>query len=321
MRLPKEIIKLKVDEVSSVDNPATGKKFLVIKNEDSDEGVTKRTMNDVLDNQEARSEMWKAVDAFYTAVNDTLRDDTLSESETAEQITASTEQLTSKLNEIAPDLAKNLDVDEMVKNVKGKVSKKGGGNMPELKDLLSQIEDEEVRKGIQSQVDALEEKVETLEEASGEEEETVNKSEMPEELRKRFEDMEKKAKEAEDIAKAERAKRLDVEFTKRAQEYSHVADTDKVKEILMKSSEIGEEFNSTLEEVLKSAQERLSKNDLFGESGDTGQSTTDAEATIEKKTQEVLEKNSDMTYAQAQREVIKKHADLYADYVNQKSAN
>lgn len=304
---------MKIEEVSAVDKAATRKKFLLIK-KDTEEEFEKRTLDDVLDNKEARKEMWDTVDAFYTAINDTMYNSELSEMEKANQIQASSDQLANRMNEIAPDLAKRFDVEKIVENVQKRLSDEGGENMPELKDLLEKIEDEDIRKGIEAHVEELMKEEEVVE--GVEEEEVIDKSELPEELRKRFEDLEKKAAVAEEIAKKEREKRLDIEFNKRAKEFATVGEVDKIASILKRVSE-DEELQFDVEEILKSAQERLEKTDLFKETGDSGSNASDAEEAIEKKTKELMKSDTSLTYAQAQRKILQENPDLYNEYTSQ----
>jgi len=316
--LPKELIKMEIEEISSVDRPATGKKFVLIKR-DAEGDIEKRTLEDVLDNEEARKEVWKSVEAFYEAVRFTMYDDSLDAEQKAEEISASTDQLASRMNEIAPDLAKRLDIETMEKQALERLSNKGGGNMT-IEELLAKVEDEDIRKSIKTEFEELEKRVEDLEKESIEEgeESSLDKAEMPEELRKRFEDMEKKAAKAEELAKKEREKRLTVEFNKKAKEYDKVGEVDKIASILRKASELGDEVSSDLQEILSSAQERLSNADLFKESGDGGENVSDAESRLDKETKKLMEKDPDLTYAKAQKEVLEKNADLYVDYVNQR---
>ena len=309
--MPKEIIDMMIKEVSAVDRAATKKKFLLIKKDDGDD-FHKRTLDEVLANQEAHSEFMKSIDAFYNSVHSTMRDSDLSSVEKAEQIKTSSNQLVEKLNNLAPDLAKRMNVEKMTKNAMERIPDEGGENMPELKDILEKIDDKEVRASVESFVKSV------MKDNSDEGEETkIDKSAMPEELKKRFEDLEKKAEMAEQMAKAEREKRLDVEFNKRAKEYSNVADVEKIVSILKHTSE-DEGLQTEIEEVLKSAQERLAKADLFKEVGGNGGSVNGAEETIEKKTKELMKSDTSLTYAKAQSRVLKENPDLYNEYVNQK---
>lgn len=234
--VPKEIINMKIEEVSAVDKAATKKKFLLIKR-DTEGGIIEE-----------------------------------------------------------PD--------------------KGGENMDELKDLLAKIDDEELRAKIEEEIEKLESAEEGDEEGK---EDVIDKSELPEELRKRFDDMEAAVKEAQDLAKREREKRLEVEFNKKAKEYSNVGEVEKIASILMKVSESDEELASDIEEILKSAEERLTNSELFLEKGDGGNDATNAEEVIEKKTKELMKADTGLTYAKAQRQVLRENPDLYTEYSNQRA--
>lgn len=311
--MPKEIIDMKIEEVSAVDKAATRKKFLLIKKE-GDDTFSKRTLEDVLDNNEAVNTMWKTVDAFYIAINDTMQDSMLSETEKASQIQASAEQLSSKLNDIAPDLAKKLDVEKIVENVKKRLSDEGGETNMNLEEILEKIEDEEVKKAVKTLVDNLKEE----KDINKKDDDVINKAELPEELRKQFKELEDKVAMAEEIAKAEREKRLEIEFNKKAQNYSTVGDVDKIASILKRVAD-DDELQSDVEEVLKSAQERLESGDLFKSLGDDGKNVTDAEEAIEKKTRELMKNDTSLTFAKAQAKVLQENPDLYKEYVSQKN--
>ena len=307
--MAKEIVDMMIKEVSAVDKAATKKKFLLIKKDTEDE-FKKRTLEEVLDNQEAHQEFMKAIDAFYNAIHSTMRDSDMDTSEKANEIQVSSTQLVEKLNSLAPDLAKRMDVESMAKNAQERLSDEGGDTMPELKDILEKIEDEKVKADIETLVKSLQEEEST--------EVEIDKSEMPEALRKRFEDLEKKAEMAETLAKAEREKRLEIEFNKKAKEYSELADVEKIASILRKASDTDEELAKSIEEVFSSVKERLANTDLFKEKGDGGETITDAEESIEKKTKELMKSDTSLTFAKAQARVLRENPDLYSEYVNQK---
>jgi len=318
--LTKEIVKLKVDEISLVDSPANKRKFLIVKRDDDGEEETiEKDFNEIIESKEARERISKAIDAFNESVREVFWDEELEMSAKTAEIVNIASQFRNYLEEEVPEDVEKFNIEKMINEIQKETSpNKGGGNMPKLDELLANVEDEELRKGIKAQFDVLEKRVEELEDSGDDEEDTdIDKSALPEEVKARFEEMEKRAQKAEDIAKAERSKRLDVEFQKRAKQYSSVGETEKIKNLLKKSSEVGEEFNKELTEILSSAQERLSKADLFKEQGDSGESVTDAESQIEKATNKELEANPDLTRAQAQREALRKNADLYSEYLNQ----
>lgn len=105
-------------------------------------------------------------------------------------------------------------------------------------------------------------KVEKLE-ASGKPEDEIEKSELPEAVRKRFDELEARAKEAEEIAKAERETRERAEAIAKAKTFG-VGEADKVGPALMK---LDAESREVIEQTLKAAGEQLAKSALFSETG------------------------------------------------------
>lgn len=309
---------LTVEKVDAVDRPANGREFLIVKRaEEDDEVIDKRTLEDVVDNKDARQEMSKLIRAFYESINETMRDSDLSDTEKADQIQTSCDQLTSRLNDIAPDLAKRLDIEKMQEEVI-KSYTGGENNMENLEELLKGIEDEDTREAIEKRFEALETKVEELEkgaEENDDEGDNIDKSELPESVRKRIDEMEERAERAEKIAKKEREARREVEFKKRAKNYNRVGSVEKIQKTLMKLDKSeDEDVLKDVEELLKSAQSRLEDSDLFVEKGDSGSDTTDADSKLEKKAEEIQKNNPDLSESQAFTEALEQNPDLYREY-------
>lgn len=207
---------------------------------------------------------------------------------------------------------------DKVDDKKSKIPDEGGENMSKLEKLLAKIEDEDLKKSVEEFVKNLKEELKKNDDDEGGEGEDFNKSELPEELRKRFEDLEERAAVAEELVKAEREKRLEIEFNKRAKEYANVAEVEKIAGILRKASDIDDEFVDDIENVLKSANERLENADLFKQKGNGGEDVSDVEATIEKKTKELMKSDTSLTFAKAQSKVLRDNPELYKDYIDQK---
>lgn len=312
--MTKKIVNLSVDEISAVDKPANKRKFLLIKKED-EETTEKRTLEDVLDNEEAQQELWQSVQAFQISVRDTLNDEDLGEEEKAAEIQESISQWSEKLNEIAPDLAKRVDKQAVVESIKKEVpaeSQQGGEDMTR-EELIEKIEDEEIRNQISQEFEELEK----AQDSDSDDEMDIEKFDLPEPVQKRIEEMEESLKATEEIAKKEREKRLNAELTKRAEEYSEVADQDEVFDVFKGLYDVDEELLEKVESILDAAKARMKKADLFNEVGDSGEDITDAEQTLEKRVKETLEKDSSLTRAQAMREVLKEDPQLYEEYRNQ----
>ena len=308
----KKLVDIKIEEVSAVDKGANGRKFLIIKRAKPDE-FTKKTLDEIIESQEARDKFWKVVHAFYESIDSIIYDSDLSENEKADQVRTSADQFGKKLNELAPSLAKRLDVDALVSEAEVKI-KKGGKNM-DWEDVLKGIEDDKVKDAVVEKVSELEKSIKDLQSKGGTED--IDKSLLPEDVRKRYEALEKRVKIAENFAKKERDERMKAEFAKRAELYKSVGATDKIAGILRKVSESDTDLCSDLEEILKSANERIEKSSLFESAGDKGGDDNSVMAKIEKKARELIVKNADFTYEQAVTKILELEPDLYDSYMEE----
>jgi len=136
------------------------------------------------------------------------------------------------------------------------------------------------------------------------EEDNVNKAEMPEEMRKRFEDMEKRAKEAEEIAKAEREAREFDALKKRAEsEYPNLPkDADTKAKVLKALESTDEEVAKAAKEILDGANEAYGS--IFKERGVTGSDSEEtAEGQLNKKAQEKADAEG-VSFAKAYSDVL-----------------
>jgi hypothetical protein len=203
---------------------------------------------------------------------------------------------------------------------------KGGEQNMTIEEILEKIEDEELKEGLEkafddknSEIEDLEKRVEELEkdEEPDEEpdEEGIEKSELPEDVVKAMDALEKRLEVAESMAKEEYKKRREIEFTKTADGFSKVAEVDKIVNILMKADEVGEDFYNDVEAVLKSAQARIEKGVLDKPEGaDTGGDATDPLAKIDELVDAMVEK-SDMSREKAMVKVLEKNPGLYRAYI------
>lgn len=139
--------------------------------------------------------------------------------------------------------------------------------------------------------------------------------------------LEKVEKAQGDFA-AEREKRVEAELVKKAEgELSHVASKADVVEVLKAArSTMTVEQYEKLEGILKSADERIEKGDLFAELGRTGGSVndgrdTDAWSKIEKAAEEIVAKSGEepLSQAQAVARVLKERPELYSAYLAEAS--
>ncbi len=188
---------------------------------------------------------------------------------------------------------------------------------PEVQQYLVEVEKKA------GQVDDLTAKVTDLEKKLNPDggQEDIWKGVNPE-IRKRLEDAEKRAKDAEELAKAEKDRREHQEFAKRAEQYPHIGKADDVAEILKQAYGVSEEYGKKLEETFRASNEQVAKGALFsefGRSGGTGNSGN-AVAKAETLATEMVQKNSGMTKEQALAKVWAEHPELYAEYEQEQNA-
>ena len=215
-----------------------------------------------------------------------------------------------------------------------------------LEDLLKGIEDEELRTKVKDEIEwrdtvnkEQEEKLEKLEAQVKEQNEQIEKLqkdaegsdddatmdghvEVPEEVQKQMDEMREKIEKAQEAAETERKARLKMEFQKKAEEYENVAKTDDVSELLLKAHDIDDEFAEKLEEVLKTANERIANGELFKQKGSDSK-TDDGQGAVEKvesMIKEMRKEESDLTKEQAFARILREHPELYAEYVREGGA-
>lgn len=206
---------------------------------------------------------------------------------------------------------------------------KGGEQNMTIEEILEKIEDEELQEGLKkafeerdSAIEDLEKKVEELEKVEepegnpeGDKDDDINKAELPEDVVKAMDALEKRLEVAENMAKEEYKKRKEVEFTKKADEFNKVAEVDKILNILMKADEVGEDFYNDVEAVLKSAQARIEKGVLDKPKGaDKGGDATDPLAKIDELVDAMIEKG-EMSREKAMVKVLEKNPGLYREYI------
>lgn len=206
---------------------------------------------------------------------------------------------------------------------------KGESNMPEkstknvdLDALLKGVSDE-VKSAVKAAFTKQEEELANLrkqveELSKGDDEgkpDDINKADLPEPVRKRLEELEKQAKEAEEIAKAEREARVRAEIRKRAEGYANVGEVDKIAEAIYKAQSVSAEFAEQLETLFKSAHERIEKGDLFKELGSgAGDSASTAWGKIEAAAAEIMKATPSMTRPQAIAKALEANPELEKAY-------
>jgi hypothetical protein len=136
---------------------------------------------------------------------------------------------------------------------------------------------EDVRKyvdGLEAEIAELKKHAGGQQQQPGQSPEDIWKS-VPEAVRKRFEELEKRAKEAEEVAKRERDERVLREYVAKAQAFRGLpVQPDEFGKVLKSLAEKAPEEYQKVEDVLKAADEAIAKGKLFAEVGKSGGGTT-----------------------------------------------
>jgi hypothetical protein len=169
---------------------------------------------------------------------------------------------------------------------------------------------------------ALDKRVKELESAKSKDtpEEEAWKA-LPEPVRKRIEETEKRARDAEEAAKAERDKRLTAEYVAKAQTFKALpVKADEFGLVLKRLAECApsESDYAEIERVLKAAEAQLQQSDLFKERGVPGEATaTSAIDEINKLATEHVSKKLARTHAEAVTKIASERPELYERYVSE----
>lgn len=200
-----------------------------------------------------------------------------------------------------------------------------GGESMTYEELIEKIDDEELQKAVDAIVEDkentitdLEKKIKDLkvdEDLEGEKGEDINKSELPEEIRKKLEEMEDAVDKANKKVEIEKKRRLEVEFTKKAQKFDKVGDVEKTAKVLMKAKETFEEDTyEDLENLLKSAQERIDAANIDDITGEKGEDANDPLKKLEDKAEEIS-KRDDVSKEKAFTKALEQYPELYREYI------
>lgn len=214
----------------------------------------------------------------------------------------------------------DIDVRPRINGADITKSDEGGDvKMPEhtanLDELLNGV-DEKIREAVKAalakrdeELEALRKRVDELSKKGEDKSDDINKADLPEPVRKRLEDLEKRAKEAEEIAKAEREARIKAEIRKRAENYANVAKADDIADVIYKAQSVSAEFAEKLEAILKAANERIEKGALFKELGTSASASDDPVAEFAQLVQKRMEADK-IPYYEAARKVAAERPDL-----------
>jgi hypothetical protein len=250
-----------------------------------------KTFDEVLENEETRRLLWQMVDILESSVYSILHDDNINDK--PEKILETTGQFQAKLSEIM------------------------GGDTQMSKELEQKLDD------LQKKYDALLEENKTLKKTT--EDNDIDKSNLPEAVKKRLDDLEKNNKEqTETIAKMLDAKETEI-YVAKAKSFPALAiDVAPFGEILKKvSRSLDEKEFDTLMNVLKGANEAVTKSALFAQEGSDagGVAMGDALKKMEAATTEIQKNNPTMTKEQAFSKVMTENPKLYAEYLKDKAVN
>lgn len=220
--------------------------------------------------------------------------------------------------------------------VKSDDPKEGGENTMAdeltLEEALEKIQEPEVREFIQKRLED-EKNVEPSEgddvkknEGDGEGNEDVkkgsdegtdvkiDKSALPEEVAATLKKMENELEATKKLVKAEREKRLDMEFQKKAEPYKNLAKVDTVASVLRKAHEAG--IDDELEEIFRAANERIDVSKIENPEGDKGADSTDVNSKLEKRVKEIQSNDPDISEAQAIVKAVEEDPNLYTEYLD-----
>lgn len=164
----------------------------------------------------------------------------------------------------------------------------------------------------------LTERVEALEKADATEGDVLNGASV--EVRKQFEDVQKRLEAAEAVAKAEKDARLTTEFVAKAAEMPGLTGTpEEIGPVLKAASEaLSDEHFDALMGVLKAASEQLESSELFTAKGADG--TPDANSAIDeinKRAAALVESGSAPSLAHAITKAAAADPKLYSRYVQE----
>jgi len=223
---------------------------------------------------------------------------------------------------IAKHLGFSVDIDVRPKINGADITKSDEGGDVKMSEQTANLDellkgvDEKIREAVKAalakrdeELEALRRRVDELSKKGEDKSDDINKADLPEPVRKRLEDLERRAKEAEEIAKAEREARIKAEIRKRAENYANVAKVDDIADVIYKAQSVSAEFAEKLEAILKAANERIEKGALFKELGTSASASDDPVAEFAQLVQKRMEADK-IPYYEAARKVAAERPDL-----------
>lgn len=334
--MPKQLINLDVQEVSSVDRPANKRKFLVIKRADADtepDDVEKKamTVQQVLDHDEALEhaceDKWQIIEAFQRSMRSILASED-SEAEQERLAVQSVREFLSLMRPIVEVLGETEEVMMADKTQDKTVEKEASDAAVDAR--VAELETQ--NQALQAQLDEvatekadLTKRLEELEAA------IAKKDEDPEDIwkgvhpavRAEVEALKKKAEDAEAVAKRERDAREQQECIKKASGYTNLpinADDDWT--LFKAIRELPEAMQDRIDQIFKAMNEQLADNALLKTRGvdpNADELDDSAVAKAAHLANQMIEKsgNGSLSFDQALGRVFSQNPGLYAQYTRE----
>lgn len=180
---------------------------------------------------------------------------------------------------------------------------------PEVAEYVTKLEDTVI--DLQDRV----EKADEQPEETGDTVESLLKSADPA-LVEYVQGIQKKAEEAEAVAKAEQERRIDREFLAKADTLSHLGEAREVADVLKAAAaHLPDADFEALDTMLTRANGQIESGNLFAEIGKAGPGALGGSDRIEKAASALMEADATLTKEQAVDAALAKNPDLYADYL------
>lgn len=319
-----KLVNIHVKEVSGVDKAANGKKFLIIKRDDTvpkdipedfyvRTQIDKRLLNEILADQEVRDKAYQLIDALWCSIDSIMYDSDKSMEDRIIDLQVTVTQFKDQLAQVSETAADLFKIEKFCK------SYKGGEVTMTYEEILKSLSDED-RAVVETKVSKLQGEVVELtkkvDEITPVETIDIDKLDLPESVKKVLKRQEVETKAAQDMAKREREARLDLEFAKKAESYVNISDVTVIAKVLREASEVSEELVKNLESILTAANERIAKGDLFHSVGDEGTAAISAQDEIEKLAKELMKVDPSLTLEKAFTKAMVSNPELYKKYVS-----
>lgn len=262
-----------------------------------------KTFDEIMAHKETLDQLWDAVytleDSLYSIMHNTKMD------EKAEKLNETTAQFQSKISE----LRKGGDMGELEKIKK------------DLEDLTKKLADlQGVNETLQNENDDLKKQLEEALKKEKSADGDVNKAEMPENIRKQFEAMEKENADNKKLVKELFEKQENEAFIKKAADYVHLnINAEEFGPVLKKISHaLSEEEMTQVTTFMASADEALAKSKIFEEEGSGAPSAGSAIAKMDAKAKEIMTRDG-ITKEKAFVKVMEEDPKLYDKYIEETS--